>query len=83
MNEAFFDWNDCLCYFAIAAVVLGIAALIRMWMQASPLIDLATGKLTQTTADATMKMVTVMCAKCGARNPPSAKSCGGCGTAIA
>lgn len=83
LNLAFFHWDDANKYFGIAAVVVGLGTLARMWQQASPLIDLSTGKLTNTTASATMQLVSVACPKCSAKNDRDVKFCTACGASLA
>ncbi len=83
LNEWMIHWREMERALGIAAVVLGIAALVKMWLQASPLIDLFTGKLTETTADATIKLVSVACPACGTQNDRDRKFCASCGASLA
>lgn len=83
VNMAFLDWRSLDKTFAIASVVIGLACLVQMWLQASPLIDLFTGKLTETTAGATLQLVTAACPKCGKKNDSETKFCIECGASMA
>jgi len=83
VNEAFLEIDGLYKAFGIAGVVLGLWCLVQMWLQASPLIDLFTGKLTETTAGATLQLVTAACPKCGKKNDTETKFCIECGASMA
>jgi hypothetical protein len=82
LNEAFFHWRGMYKVVGLTTVAIGLVVLVRMWMQASPLIDLLTGKLTETTASATAQIVNVTCPSCRAANDRDAKFCLSCGTSL-
>ncbi len=83
VNAAFIHWRSFDKAFSITSVVLGLGCLVQMWIQASPLIDLFTGKLTETTAGATLQLVTAACPKCGKKNDTETKFCIECGASMA
>jgi hypothetical protein len=83
LNSAYFHSKTLRTVIGLAAAAVGLFILVRIWMQAQPLVDLATGKITETAGDATVKVAHVACPKCGAQNDRDTKFCQQCGAPMA